>query len=350
MIQEELSKLIGKLESKNITSAELERLKYLLENREYTKELFVATKKSFDEFLKVSDRLEAYPRKEDVGKRLLSSIKKDKAMAISRSRRHLLYRYLTIASIVAIVGFIYLGYFYQKSSTGITWKHVKTAYGERKQITLDDGSSILLNGNSTVHYSSEKLENIRMVKLKGEAFFKIAKSTEKPFYIISQDFVTKVVGTSFNIDTDIENAIEVNSGKVNVYAISENNLQSSSDNFSDLSQFQTLIDTYANDNVILTKGQKAILVNNRLSVFDFNSKNWHDNELVHLNESLSQVAKKAYRFYGDSIWLSSNISNSKITITFRDKNLKQVVTTLAELCDAKLIRDEKNKIWQIMKK
>src|SRR5690606_6177549 len=84
------------------------------------------------------------------------------------------------------------------------------------------GTTILLNGNTTLAYPKQMLQNIRLVKLKGEAFFDVAKNEKKPFLIVSKDFTTQVVGTSFNIDSDIGRVVEVNTGKVNVFAVPEN--------------------------------------------------------------------------------------------------------------------------------
>ena len=66
-------------------------------------------------------------------------------------------------------------------------------------IMLADGSSVLLQPNSTLRYPSEFEGTSREVHLTGDAFFEVSKNPEKPFYVYANELVTKVVGTSFRI-------------------------------------------------------------------------------------------------------------------------------------------------------
>lgn len=70
--------------------------------------------------------------------------------------------------------------------------------GERQQVELADGSHITLNTNSalTVRYD----EVLRHVSLeRGEAFFKVATDTARPFVVDTGAARISVVGTAFNI-------------------------------------------------------------------------------------------------------------------------------------------------------
>ncbi len=87
-------------------------------------------------------------------------------------------------------------------------------------VIFEDGSRIELTGGATVYYPQHFEKNRREVKIEGTAFFEIAKDSAKPFYVHSQDIVTRVLGTSFWIVYDKvkkESAVEVVSGKVSVY-------------------------------------------------------------------------------------------------------------------------------------
>jgi len=66
------------------------------------------------------------------------------------------------------------------------------------QVGLNDGSRIYLNSASNISYPQNFSEN-RSVKLQGEAFFEVARDTLHPFIVETQNLITTVLGTSFNI-------------------------------------------------------------------------------------------------------------------------------------------------------
>ena len=78
---------------------------------------------------------------------------------------------------------------------------VKTLPGQRLNIALSDGTKIWLSPSSTLEYPDQLIGNSREVKLEGEAFFKVAKDRAHPFIIHSDHMDTRVVGTSFNVQS-----------------------------------------------------------------------------------------------------------------------------------------------------
>ncbi len=86
-------------------------------------------------------------------------------------------------------------------------------------ITLDDGSSVLLQPHGKLTYPEFFDAGERCVHLSGEAFFEISKDPDHPFLVYTNEIVTKVVGTSFRIKAfDDQPNIEVfvKTGQVNV--------------------------------------------------------------------------------------------------------------------------------------
>jgi ferric-dicitrate binding protein FerR (iron transport regulator) len=75
----------------------------------------------------------------------------------------------------------------------------KAAFGEIADISLPDGTKVILNSNSILSY---KTSNIRTVFLKGEAYFDVKKtpSTEVKFIVNTADLAIEVYGTSFNVN------------------------------------------------------------------------------------------------------------------------------------------------------
>ncbi|SDD25158.1 FecR family protein [Niabella drilacis] len=341
--------LIGKLKSKQIDAEELSRLKRLLSETGTAKELLADMQQAFSDLELREDKLPGFSRQDQVKAQLLSKLQ---AGTRSSGKWRRLWPAVAIAaSVLLVAGFLMLYKKQEPAPPAIVWQTVETKHGEHKRVILGDGSSILLNGNSRLQYPAGNLKYIRIVKLDGEGFFEVAKDAARPFYVAASDFVTRVVGTSFNIDSKIEKTIEVNTGKVNVFSLSAMQFQSCLANMqANQQRFQQQIEQISFNKAVLEKGQKARLTGNAWTVFRFNTKNWHDNELVYLNEPLWQVAEKAYRFYGDSIYVSPRLSSAQITITFRNKNVEQVVKTLSEITNSKLIKDKKDNIWKILNK
>jgi len=97
--------------------------------------------------------------------------------------------------------------------------HTIHAHEESKRHVLPDGSVVLLNSNSQISYVIN--EEVREVKLKGEAFFKVEKGIV-PFVVRTPYGQVKVLGTAFNVNSNNEELeVEVDEGEVEVQANDE---------------------------------------------------------------------------------------------------------------------------------
>ena len=74
-----------------------------------------------------------------------------------------------------------------------------TEKGETQTIELADGSTIQLNADSKLTLSTTFNNEERRLTLEGEAYFKVAKNSEKPFIVETGNVYTQVLGTAFNI-------------------------------------------------------------------------------------------------------------------------------------------------------
>ena len=87
-------------------------------------------------------------------------------------------------------------------------------------LKLEDGSVITLAKNAKLSYPRHFEPNKRQVFLSGEAFFEITKNPQKPFFVYSNEVITKVLGTSFTIQA-FEDApvviVRVKTGRVSVF-------------------------------------------------------------------------------------------------------------------------------------
>ena len=71
--------------------------------------------------------------------------------------------------------------------------------GQRAHLTLQDGTSVWLNAQSTLTYPARFSGKTRRVTVSGEAYFDVTANPKKPFIVSTQNTEMKVLGTQFNI-------------------------------------------------------------------------------------------------------------------------------------------------------
>ena len=182
----------------------------------------------------------------------------------------------------------------------------QTGANEKKELTLADGSVVFLNENTELKYFDTTDENLREVYLSGEAFFEVAKNPDKPFVIQSSTATTRVLGTSFNLVANESGAaVDVFTGKVAFGNLSEKSA-----------------------NVVLTKFQRATFQNGqatKLPGFDQNVTTWKSSKLVFDSTPLAAVVLALEKQYNKKIEFDNNIAACKITSTFDNQKLDQVL-------------------------
>lgn len=96
----------------------------------------------------------------------------------------------------------------------------RTAVGERSNITLSDGSSVVLNTNSRIEirFTAEQ-RNVRL--LAGQAWFQVARNPNRPFVVEAGDRRVTALGTAFDVRLDSRDSVQVTlaEGKVSVEPI-----------------------------------------------------------------------------------------------------------------------------------
>lgn len=94
-------------------------------------------------------------------------------------------------------------------------------YGRRSSVVLSDGTKVWINSGSKLIYAPVFEGNSREVFLEGEAYFEVAANADKPFYVRTDDFRIKVLGTKFNVkaykDDNAYNTVLVE-GKISMKA------------------------------------------------------------------------------------------------------------------------------------
>ncbi|MCP2028337.1 ferric-dicitrate binding protein FerR (iron transport regulator) [Flavobacterium sp. HSC-32F16] len=144
-----------------------------------------------------------------------------------RSSKKMVRIIVAAASIIALIA-IGNNFFFQQKNTlpvpvveqTLTAENSLIDFSGKQLVHLPDGSTVLLNENSSLKYDQNSFNNkTREVTLTGEAFFDIKRNEEKPFIVHTGKVQTKVLGTAFNINAQNSSKsieVTVTRGKVQV--------------------------------------------------------------------------------------------------------------------------------------
>lgn len=76
---------------------------------------------------------------------------------------------------------------------------ISSPRGQITSLKLFDGSTVWLNSESTIRYSSDFNTGNREVYVEGEAYFEVTHDEKRPFIVHLENSWIKVFGTSFNV-------------------------------------------------------------------------------------------------------------------------------------------------------
>lgn len=192
----------------------------------------------------------------------------------------------------------------------------QTNYGNRKSVVLPDGTTVTLNGSSSLKIANDYNGNDRHVLLTGEAFFEVTKDKTRPFVVLTAKTATTALGTSFKVSsyaTAKTASVMLATGKVKVEA------------------------TQAKTNVtdqILIPGQQVVLAEGRNSFTksEFNKaelQNWLNSRLVFNNATFSEIAAKITNTYGIQVITDTKeVDQIRFTGQFSNKSLTEVLDAI----------------------
>ena len=183
---------------------------------------------------------------------------------------------------------------------------------------LPDGTKILVKENSSITYPTAFKGDTREINLVGEAFFEVHHDAAHPFIIHTQGTVVRVLGTSFNVRAyNAQVQVVVKTGRVR---FSKNNAE-----------------------VILEKGQKGELLANVDTIIKSEveeQKTVISGKKISLNfekVSLGEVVEKLSKTFGKKISFNNdNIKNCKLTASFQDEELENIINVIAETFNLKI--------------
>ena len=183
---------------------------------------------------------------------------------------------------------------------------------------LPDGTKILLSKNSEITYPKSFEGDTREINLSGEGFFEVHHDAVHPFIIHTQGTDVKVLGTSFNVKAyNAQVQVLVKTGKVE---FSKNK-----------------------NRVILTKGQKGEILANVDTIIKSeiaevgNNVDEKISSFVFNKMTLGEVADSLSKQFGKDIKFSHDkIKNCKLTATFENEKLENIIAIIADTFNLKV--------------
>ncbi|WP_318345557.1 FecR family protein [Flagellimonas baculiformis] len=264
---------------------------------------------------------ECYPRpslplrKEHFAKRVLEEISQE-------SRPKLVFLNSKIKTIFAIAAAVLVSFgvfLFTRDHESRYTNHIIALDGERKQITLPDGSQVTVNANSELKFPEVFTDDKRNVWMEGEVYFDIIKDIKRPFTVGTTGLAVQVLGTKFNVNTKgTAKTVSLESGKVQV------TLEDSGDKIQ------------LRPNEELTWDVETGEVVKRS--FDVSKTTaWKDNILMLHDLTLEEALLPINEFYGTEFTVSDSVvANKRINAAFEDQDLDQFIQTLEFIADVKI--------------
>lgn len=234
----------------------------------------------------------------------------------------------------AIIILVSIGFFSTKVYQRISSKNLTYTYAELneqgKEVVFPDGSTVVLNSDSKISYPKAFASNERRVTLEGEAFFDVTKNPEKPFIIELKDAEVRVLGTSFNVNTNLPgNNVEV---------------------FVKTGLVQLSRKKDGDEKILINPGDVGLLTKNSLAKSKNQNENiisWKTKEIIFRENNLTDVINTLNNVYKTNITCDDEmVLNLRYTSTFRNQEIDSILGVICLTFDLK-VKYEDNKIYLI---
>ena len=166
--------------------------------------------------------------------------------------------------------------------------------GGEYKIVLADGSQVWINSQSVLEFPAYFVKGERRVRLKGEAYFEVAKNQSKPFIVQCRDYAVKVLGTSFNVNSyedDKTSKTTLATGKVEI--------------------------NMGGKLTTLKPGHQAIIKDGKVSVEEVDVEvytTWMYENFRFKSESVQEIMTKLSRWYAvDVFYMNESVKNYHFT-------------------------------------
>lgn len=178
---------------------------------------------------------------------------------------------------------------------------LRTGVGERATATLEDGSTVTLNTNSTLEINFTRLRrDVRLIA--GQALFKVAHDTGRPFVVAAAAREVVAVGTEFEVRVDGEKVrVALLQGRVRVQPLQSR-------------------DTVADDSATMVPGEQLVASSGGLELHHTNVQelvSWSSGRIRFDDSRLADAVAEMNRYNHTPIEIDPALADTRITGSFR---------------------------------
>jgi transmembrane sensor len=199
----------------------------------------------------------------------------------------------------------------------VAWHTLEIPAGMRSEFYLPDSTKVYLNSKTSLSYPLVFNNNIREVKLSGEAYFEVTENKEVPFIVNTGRINIEVTGTEF-IATRYPHE-----GLTEIVLVEGG-----------ITLFQGNYHTAKKDIIQLKPGEKAFCLDSdkKMAIDKVNTGKylaWKEGLLVFREDPMPEVVRRLNRWFNVDIQLEGpELKDWAYTATFEDESLEQVLELL----------------------
>lgn len=205
---------------------------------------------------------------------------------------------------------------------------ISVAHGARKELTLADGSLVILDAGSHFQYPQAFRGKTREVFLKGEGYFEVKPDKKKTFTVNAGHAAIKVLGTKFNVQawpSSQKVEVAVIEGEVSLGAC----------------------DADATSAVVISRGELSTLALNGQpsapqDVDVEKHLGWLKREIAFHNTPLQQILTLLERWYDIHFFWDESVSVSdQLTLQIQNRPVDEIIELIADLMNLEYKREGK---------
>jgi transmembrane sensor len=277
-----------------------------------------------EEFRQMQEAWNAYPILQEMEEYdAFKALRAVKEKISERESGRWMNHFRRIAAVLIIPLLAYTGYLVFKnnslkevSKSGPVWQTICTPPGVKSHFFLPDSTTVWLNSSSSITYPVVFSEDVRQVKISGEAFLDVRKDEGHPFMVDLGKLNVKVLGTRFdviNFENERQTDVILESGSISLVQ-----------------------GTGREEKVMATlrPGDMAVFGgdNNNLEIKSVKTEKytaWTEGKLIFRDDPMEEVIRKLNRWFNIQIEVTDPGINEYIyTATFRNESIDQILELL----------------------
>ncbi len=197
-----------------------------------------------------------------------------------------------------------------------------TGPGERRELTLDDGTAVVLAPRSTLTVARGYGREARSLRLDGEAWFAVSHDAARPFTVIAGHHVVRDIGTVFTVRSRHPDSVAVIVVEGRVAVGREERPGETMLAAGDVAEFGTADPTVRHDQPVVAMS------------------GWRDGRLEFTTEPADRVARRLSEWFGVTIVIAdSGLAQRPVSATFARGSLDDALDVLSLLLGTTVHRD-----------